>query len=141
MSKNTHHKTDEELECGRFKPRDKSSTVPEDERDDKEDEGLRERVEEITPDSRLVRLAQGSLQRFRVEPEAVFLTSESSDSANGSGGLARQLRGVFVRLLVGLVLENDNALQYNHKHLHIQLQIICTYKANVTSRHEKRRAS
>lgn len=89
----------------------KGGAEPEDEGDHEEDHALRQRIEEVAPDSGPVRLAQGLLQTLAVEITAIILTGQRSDGPDGGGGFAGKLRGGLVRGLVLLVFEYDNTLR------------------------------
>lgn len=104
------HEADEEVEGGELEEGDEAGAVPEDEGDDEEGEALREGVEPVGPDGCPVRFTERLLEGLAVDGEAVFFTGERGDSADGGGGFAGELGRVFVRLLVLLVLEDDDTL-------------------------------
>lgn len=104
----TYHETNEELESGSLELRDESSTVPEDESNDEEDQRLGEGEEAIAPDGSAVRLPEGFLQALAVKLQAVFLASEGGDGTDGASSLASELSRGFVFLFVRLILEHDH---------------------------------
>lgn len=99
---------DEEVEGVELLVRDETRTVPEDEGDDEERHGLGQREQQVAPERRPARLAEGTVEALAVQPEAIILTGEGGDGANGSSGFAGKLRGLFVGFLVLLILEDDN---------------------------------
>ena len=101
--------TNEEVTARKLAKRDETGTVPEDKSDDEERERLRERVQSVRPDTRLVALPERALKRLGVEAKAVLLTRERCDCTDGASSLASKLGTLLVSLLVVLVPEHDNA--------------------------------
>lgn len=101
---------DEELEGGEFEGGHQARSVPEDECDDEERHGLRASVDQVTPQCCPVRLLQGGFETLAVQAQAVRLASKRCNGADGSSGLASELSGRLVGLLVLLILENDDML-------------------------------
>ena len=89
---------------------DQAGTVPEHERHDEEDHGLRQGPQEVAPECRLLRVLQRLVETAGVDVAAVLLTSERSDGTNSTCSLASELGGVLVRALVHLVLKDDDTL-------------------------------
>ena len=103
------HEADEELERGPLEVCDLAGAEPEDEGDDEERERLRERKDRVGDHRGAVRAAHGALERVAVERAAVVLARERGDGADRARGLARELRGRLMGLLIVLVLEHDDA--------------------------------
>jgi len=108
--KNTHDKTNEELEKASLPLGHEDSSIPENECDDKENHRLREREECAAPDSTAVRPSERFLQTLAVQSKTVIFPSKGSDSTNRSSGFTGQVGGAFMGLFVSLILEHDNSL-------------------------------
>lgn len=76
---------------------------------DEERQRLRQRKQSSTEDSRAVGGGERSIQATRILLEAVIFTGQTLDGPDGTGSLASQLSRVFVRDLVGLILEHNDA--------------------------------
>ena len=114
----THHETNEELESASLSLGYKDSSIPKNERDDEENEGLRKRVECTAPDSSAVRPLERFLQTLAVQSKTVIFPGKRSDGTNRPSGLTGQMGGVFMGLFVSLILEHDNSLHEVVSSLH-----------------------
>jgi len=117
-SRNTHDESNEELEGASLPLGHEDSTIPENERDDEENERLREREECAAPDSSAIRPLERFLQTLAVQSKTVIFPSKRSDGTNRPSGFTGQVGGVFMGLFVSLILEHDNSLYEVMSSLH-----------------------
>ena len=79
------------MEGGHLEGGNQSGAVPEDKSNDVESHGLGQGEDQVAPEGSPVGTTEGSLKRLAVNPAAVILTSEGSDSTDRTGCLASQL--------------------------------------------------
>lgn len=106
----SYHETNEELKRRSLQLGHKRSSKPENKRNNEENKGLRERIQQIAPERRPIGLSQRLLQTLAVQSETVVLPRQRSDRADRPSGFAGKLSRFLVGFLVGLVLEHNNTL-------------------------------
>lgn len=99
------------MEGGDLSVRNQNGAVPEDERDDKERHSLGDRVESVTEERCPIRTTKGFIQGAAVDLQTIILSGQRRDGLDSCRRFTSNLSGMLVRLLVLLVLEDDDTLK------------------------------